>query len=330
MSVSPRKAVAGLDTLTPEETALFKQMESDDAAAPMEPAPTPAPEPEAHEPEIDEPAAPKPAEKVVDKRALDEERSRRKKAEKDATEARVKYEAELAKVNTRFEMLQAAIEANNKAPAAETAPAPTFDADPKAWIEHQFKALTQKYEDLGKQIAPVQTATTQINEQQRQQQQVAELQEWGRGQEAEFMAATPDYTAAVQHLKTVREATARAIGIDDPTEIARTLQNEVLQTAAFARQKGKNFGEVLYNLAKANGYNASPAASVASRAAPAETAAERILRGQDMAATLGATGAAAKGETAVNAIASMDDAQFQSLLEKMKGDKVKMRNVFGN
>jgi len=330
-----------LDELTADEKALFDAMRAEDNSGPA-PAADPERQPQRAQPEpaeTPEPQAKEPDQaKLVDKRALDEERTRRKKAEQAARER----EVELAKVNTRFEMLTKALEANaaQPAPAVAETPAPAFDSDPKAHIDWHLRELQRKQEALDKRLAEIQSGNQQITEQQRQQQQIAELQSWGQAQEQEFMQSTPDYNQAMAHLLAARQAHIRAIGEDDPVRIQQAIQADIINTANFARQKGRNFAETLYKLAEASGYKPgnggtdNPLAPARTPSVNVDSAAERLLRGNDMATTLGSTGAAPRGELATQAIANMSDAEFEAVYAKIQKmppaqSKAAMRNLFG-
>lgn len=322
---------AALDTLTAEEQAQFKEMEAADAdLAHEEPAPTPRAEPA----EPAEPAAREPDAKLVDKRALDAERTRRKQIDKDFAEFRVKAAEEQARVTTRLEMLAAAVEANVKAaPAAETPP-PAFDADPKGYIEHKFRELDRRQAEFDRRAAAVETNATQTAKQQEtaaaQNAMVADLESWAMQQEAEYAQQSSDYQAAMTHLATARAAQLRAIGVDNPGEIQQIIRDDVRGLAHIARQRGKQLGEVLYNMSKAAGYKAASAAPPASTQSTVESAAERLLRGQDMATTVGSTGGAPRGDAGPAAIAAMNDAEWKVAYEKILKNPAQMRQLFGN
>lgn len=322
-----------LDELTADEKALFDTMRAEDNSGP-------APEPKADQQrqqaetvETPEPVAKEPdAAKMVDKRALDEERTKRKAAEKASRDR----EVELAKVNTRFEMLTKALEANaaQPAPTAPETPAPAFDTDPKAWIDHNVRELNRKQEALDRRLAELATGANQATEQQRQMQAVAELQAWGQAQEVQFAQSTPDYQAAIEHLRAAKEAELRAVGIEDPVQIAGMIRQAVINTADVARRNGRNFAEVLYATSKANGFTGNSPTAARAPATSVDSAAERLIRGNDMATTLGSTGAAPRGEPAATAIANMSDGEFEALYAKIQkmpaGQKTAaMRNLFG-
>lgn len=337
-----------MESLSAEEQALLKQMESDDAANPMppaEPEASPAPAPQQPAPELvakDPKEAPQPPDKMVDKRALDEERSRRKKAEREAQELRERQAAELAKANTRFEMLAEAVKAQQPPPAPEPE-IPAFEADPRGFLEGNFNRFGRGLEAVMKRLEAVETNSRGLSESaQRAQQEanaLAELESWGQQQEAEFARETPDYKEAVTYLAQAREKELRALGIENPMEIRNAIAHDVRQLAVRAKQMGRQFGETLYRIAEAKGYRREATQdrppttnemALTLRDQVPTSPAERLLRGQDMATTLGSTGGAPAGEPAAQAIANMTDEEFARLYNevKKKGGAA-MRNLFG-
>lgn len=327
---------AALDTLTAEEQRLFKEMEGADAnLAPepvTEPDPAATPQPEVGPESRPEPKQERTDQKLVDKRALDEERSRRKAAEARAREQELSY----AKLATRFEMLNEALTEHNKPAPPPKVEIPSFETDPRGHIEQRLNQIESRFEEVGKKIVPLEKTAEQITQQQKDAEFVRDLQTWGARQEAEFANQTPDYQDAVSFLKQVREDTMRAMNVPE-AEIGQRLMQEVLATANLARQQGMNFGEVLYKLAKANRYAPKAVASTPSpvdTSKPArdmvESATERLIRGNDMATTISATGGGARGEIAANAIANMSDEAFAQYYAKVqKQGKSALKNLFG-
>jgi hypothetical protein len=344
---------AALDTLSKDEMAQFEQMRADDAAfvadTPEPAAPAPEPVEPRDEPEVAARKVPEPDEaaepKVVDKRALDEERSRRKKAEASAAELQRKYDADLARADERVKMLAQAVDAHTsqtvpKAVEAAPEPLPAFSDDPQTFILRRFEELDRKYAAVQAAAEAAKQSTTQFEQSRQQQAAVADLDAWTAHEEARFAAVTSDYGDAMKHLIAVEKARMQRIGVTDERAITAQIAQNVRGLAHNARQRGVGVGELLYGLAQDSGYRpgAAPAAAdapaaTARAAAPvvdASSAAERLLRGADMATTLGSTGGAPRGETAPTAIASMSDAEFTKLLaETEKRGPAAMRGLFG-
>lgn len=323
---------SAIDTMSAEDTALMKQIIADDTATATDTAPpdggTPAPMPA-------DPAVPQP-QKTVPLEALHEERGRRKRLEGEIAELRTKSAADVAKLTERFDLLRQAAEAHVAAPPAVPTPAPDFATDPAGYIKHRFDTLHDRLNTglrgLEDRIGKVETGTTRMSETQQQHVAIAELQRWGAAQEAEFAAQTPDYQAAMTHLRNTRAASLRRVGV--PAEqIDQTIANEVTALANQARQQGSSFGELLYGLAQDYGYRKgeAPAGSGGGviPATPGPTPAERLLRGQDMASSLGSTGAAPRGEPGPQHLAEMSDQAFAEYLAKVQKNPAAMRELFG-
>lgn len=343
------------DKLTPAEEAELRQMQADDLASAAEesqrpvddlsnPPPPPVAEPEsAQEPK----AAVEDDDLPIPKKALFEERERRRKAEEKLQEIQVKQAGETARISERLELLQRAAQEHVQAqqPKAPEVPAPDPSTDPMGFITHKFQELERREAEQAAWRQRMEAQQQQVQQRSQQDQQRADLHAWGMGQEAEFAAQQTDYQQAVTHLQQARVASIRAMGITNPAEINQQLEADVLNSAAFARQRGIPFGKMLYDLAQANGYRpgsqAAPAASAAPSAAAApalspvspvaaSSPAERLIRGQEMAQTIGSTGAAPRGEAAPQAIASMSDAEFARIYENVqKNGAQAMRNLFG-
>lgn len=330
-----------LDKLTAEEQALLDQMQADDRAADAaEPAaaetPAEAPERTDATPEPGTPAqAPEPKPTMVDKRALDEERARRRELEQKFQAA----EIERAKLGERFEMLRQAAQAHVTPPPAPQTPSPEFEKDPAGYIKYGFERVQQSVEDLSKnfraELDGIKQGTTKLTEAQQQQRAIADLDAWGASQEAAFRSEAPDYDAAMVHLRDARVGLMRAMAVPEH-EIAAQIMNDVRGVANLARERGMNFPQMLYKMAQAQGYKraeTAPSASdgvvAAATPAPAANAAERLIRGQDMATTIGSTGAAPRGAPAAQTIANMSDAEFSRLYAEVAKDPARMRALFG-
>lgn len=330
-----------LDTLTPEEQAELDQMRRDDnSGAPPPPKGQEEPEVAATEPEpqkgVQEPThAPESQPAMVDKRALDEERDRRRKMAQELEEVKRAAAAERARIEERLRLLTEVAQ-SHVAPKAEEPPeppAPDFSVDPAGFFKHSFEQLSRHQQKIAERLAKVESGATEQTQRQQQDQAVQELQQWAIAQENEFARETPDYQAAMQYLHNVRAESLRTLGETDPAVIQRTIRNDVLQAANNARQRGKNLGEMLYTIAKHNGYRAAePASASATEVAPTSastTAAERLVRGRDMATTLGTTGNAPRGELAPQHLVDMSEKEFEDFLGKIKKDKNAMMHYFG-
>jgi hypothetical protein len=361
-------AVKGLDELTAEEEALLQQMQQEDASAPEperassqqtqpEAPPTAAPEPPAAAPE---PELETDGVTSVPVKELVRERERRRQAEIAASELAAKHAADLARVQTRLEMLAQAAQGHLQqqqqppAPVAPPQPPPTvpdYATDPIEAIKANFLSVQQALAQQSQQTEALRLWREEQQARERQQQERAELHSWGWNQEEEFKKTVPDYQAAVDHVRGLRAAYLRALGVTNPQQIQDGINSEAIQVATWARNNGMNMGRVVYDLARSTGYNpatvapaaAAPAAAPLAMAglpaaggngangtaANSQSAVERLIRGQEMAMTIGSVGAAARGELAAETIANMPDADFMKLYEKTLVNPAAMRSLFG-
>lgn len=333
---------AALDTMTDAELAELRQMQADDATIGDEPdAPTPA-APEPAEPVAPEatPAAEVPAEpaeqKMVDKRALDQERDRRKKLEAANAEQAAKHAAELARVQERLDLLTKAATAATTPPPVVPEAAPDPQQDPLGYVKHVTADLNRQISELKGAVSASDGVNRQIMEAQLQQAQVAELQNWALGQEVEYAKEAGDYADAMNHLRATRVNQLATMGFDG-AQLQAMMQQDVTAMASRARQTGKNFGQMLYEMARSVGYQpkAAPAAVavpvVPVNGAGTPNAAQRLAtvqRGADMAVGLGAAGAAPRGELTPQALAEMSDSDFAAMLAKV--GTAGMKQLFGD
>lgn len=149
--------------------------------------------------------------------------------------------------------------------------------------------------------------------------------------EADFAAATPDYAAAITHLREHRASEiisiAKALGKTITQEqLGAQLRHEALATANDALQAGLNPGEVYYKLAQARGYalkadppppppkveEPDPVVSKASN----ETI-DRLTRGQKAASVRGGGDPPdGGGEMTLESLAKLEGAAFDKAFEK--------------
>jgi hypothetical protein len=343
--------LSALDKMTAEETKAMQDMAAADQqtwtpdAEPAAPAAEPAPqavEPDQAAPEpaatAEPAAAPAEAEKrTVPLEALKEERQRRQESER-------RHAAELARVQERLELLlqaqqQAAVQPQVQAQPQPEAPAPDPDRDPIGFVRHQFDTMGRTIQGLQEKVAKAEGLEKQISQQQLQQAQTQELVMWGQGQEAEFAQVTPDYQTATQFLRDARARQYAAMGITNPAQLNQAIASDTLQLAAMARQRNQNFGELVYNLAKASGYSGTPQAAAPAAPAPAapvsapaptanvENALQRAQRGAAMATTVGSVGSVPSGELNADTLARMSDEDFTKVYLKMS--KGAMHQLFG-
>lgn len=333
-----------INELTPEERAQLRGMREDDAALPPIDEPAQQPPPAREEPprqppppqeEPPPPQQPQPTEPElvrIDPRALEEERRSRRELQKELAEERRKSAAEQARIEERLRLLTEAAQQHleqqqrQQAPPAEEMPAPDFSTDPAGFIQHGFRTLHQAIAQQNERINRVETGTGNLTAHQQQQAAQLDLINWGARQEQEFAREHPDYGEAIAHLRQARERLVRLMGTENQQEIERDVADQVQNLALLARQRGMQFGQVLYEIAQEHGYRPRqgqqpqyPAGSNGQpQRDPGDTAAERLVRGRDMATTIGASGAAPRGEPGPQHIANMSDKEFNDYYAKVR------------
>jgi hypothetical protein len=245
------------------------------------PAPEAAAPPPAEEPKPD----PREEERLNLKRAMEEERSRRKEiSEQLKLEAKRREELQ-AKLDN---FLREAEEARKPKP-------PAFEEDAAGHLkaktdlsESELKSLREKVEGFEKQTA--------------QEREEAQFRGAVQAATSAFMDATPDYGDAYKHVRGIRKAELMAYGADAATAEAQVSQWE-LGLARSALQLGKNPAEVLYKTAEVLGYKSvtNKQASVTNNQ---KEHIERLAIGQEAAKSLG-TGKA-DAPLSLQKIAEMD------------------------
>ena len=291
------------DTLTPSEVAYFDAGSANDPTP--EPAAAPAPEPRAPPPEpaaAAEPAAPPPAKaveppapKMVDLRALHDERNLRQAAE------------------ARNEQLIQAFIKSQPAPKIDD-PTPPIDInrDPLGAIQQRFAAQEKELASFRSERAEQQAASQQMNATQ-------QLQAWGNARETEFAKDTPDYRDAATHLIQARDRELALLGVSDPDQRRQHINSEVLQITAAARQAGGNPAETFYALAQSRGF-VGKAAEPAPEADTEEPAAmATVRRGQQLASPVASGGSAPAVRLTAAALAAMPNDEFERALQTKAG-----------
>jgi len=196
-----------------------------------------------------------------------------------------------------------------QAPAAEGAqPAPQDDPN---GIKHLTERMAQ-FEQQNRQFQAQQA------EQGIASQEQTVLHNQLIQSEQEFRAATPDYDQASQHLIQARARQLTLMGLG-PVEVQQHLADEVLEITRAAIEQGRSPAEVAYEWAQTYGYQSQQAAPAQQPQAPNPMLAA-IAQGQKQNRTL-ATGRGAAGADQINAdaIARMDEGEFQRLYNTPQG-----------
>lgn len=240
--------------------------------------------------------------RTVPHSALHEERQKRKEAEERARRAEEQYQRNLEVGNQRMQRL-IELAQRPQQPAADVQPPPSLDQDPVGFVGHLSQTLGQKIQTIEQQNA-------QILADRQQQAQLAQLSTIAQAQIQTFAQQNPDYFDALQHVRTMRAAQYRAMGLSDEQVIAQINHDELL-FANTAVQNRRNIAESLYEFAKASGY-----APKAAERKPSETLAAEA-KGVAAAKSLGTGGGVSRGAPSLEALAAMSDAEF---IEATKGE----------
>lgn len=231
--------------------------------------------------------------------AFAKERARRKETEAALARTREDF----ARLEERTNMLLQGRHPQQQQQEEQPQRLPGAD-DPIGAIEHLMRdAQERRQRDQEHQQATRQAA--------QQQEQFGRLVSTYRARAAEFAEETPDFVAAYQHLLTARDEELQEIGVYDPAERARQIQNEEMNVAAVALQQGVNPAQRLYQLAKRRGYQ--PASKPASSSARLDT----VERGQARSRSLSnAEGSAAPGQITAQDLLRMTPDEFAAYERK--------------
>lgn len=172
------------------------------------------------------------------------------------------------------------LRAQEELATAEAAKIPDFAEDPEGHVKGAVKPLAEKLDKLEK-------ADQERQAQLAQTQQLQTLLNQVGAKETEFKATTPDYDAALAHVRESRRAELSALYPTATQEqITAQITREEIQTAAVVMQAGANPAATVYKLAELRGYR---------KAAPPPPPAPPPAAAPDRSAvsTLGGSGGAA-------------------------------------
>lgn len=254
--------------------------------------------------------------------ALHEERGKRKKTEGELREARER----LANFEGRFAVLDR-LAPKKEADGATEQPAgpPSAQDDIFGAVDHVGKTVAE----LQKQIADDRAATEASTKAATEQKAFVDTY---RADANTFVAKTPDYMDAYNHLLGSRAQELIAIGYDDPVALQNsgadvpTVQAaaKVLHDALVADEYAiadralkakKSPAQIIYDLAKQRGYVKKGAAADGKK--PGEDKLDQIERGQATNKSLNATGGAT-GDADITAerLLSMPMDEYTAWVEK--------------
>lgn len=278
------------------------------------PPPAPAPEPPTPEPAAAiEPPTPDGGSdddnkgQFVRLGALHEERAKRREFERQLQEERSARERLEARTNEILKRMQ-----EPETPAPQV---PEWNQDP---LGHTKQRLETQEERLAR-LEQEDHDRRQMTEQQHQYVQF-------RGHVAQhthqFMAKTPDYPQAYQHLMEMQGKALEVAGFA-PEQIRQTLDQFETAIAQKALADGVNPAERAYAMAKQMGYKgAAPAAAGPSAA---EQKLQRIAEGQRTSASLSDAAGSAKPQLDAKTLADMPDEEFAKIWSNRK----QVRQILG-
>lgn len=328
---------SAIDTMTAQDSALLDSMR-DDGAPVVDDAPESVDEaPVASEamdddheddgavPDIEEgEQRPKPSKAAIRIKQLIE---KTRQSEEKTRQAEEKLRTSEAVIAERLRILtEAAHAAMPPAPVAAPVPVPDVDTDP---VGH-FRAVAQQQ---ARELADMKAVLSGFSEQQNQARAAAEMRAWGEAQERDFMSREPSYADATNYLLAGRHAELEAIGISDPAERQRIIQNDVTQIAAKSRQDGVNFAERIFNLASKRGFQkqaAAPVVPALDTDAPLPDRAARVENGRANSTTIAGAGSPPARTMSPDRIANMSERDFANYVAKIQGNPAALRELLGN
>jgi hypothetical protein len=311
-------------TLTADEQAQLDAMQQDDTAADVGQADAAATQqrpdadaggtPAAADAGAADPATQPQRPQTVPHAAFHEERERRKAAEQTIAELKRSQQT----LEERTNLLLQRIGQPQAQPQSQQAPAlPTLEENPAAHIVGLLQQQGQRQDELTRwALQQEQARQTQAN--------VAAIQERAVAMEREFIAQTPDYAQAVDHLANQRRLELAEAGYTDAAEREVILRNEALQLAQRALQSGRNPAEMLYGVAKVRGWKATEAATAqaeqpATAATNGQQRIDTVRAGQQQARSLGATRGAGPTPLTAQRLIEMSDADFLKMMDTPEG-----------
>jgi hypothetical protein len=289
------------DEFTPEEKAYVESrgeqgpQVAEDTQEPIAAEPEPAkaeatPEPAKSEPE---------PEKTVPLSAVQEERRRRKEAEKQAHELRAQYE----RLNGRLDVLQR----GDQQPQQQYDPS---QEDPLARLER---------------IEAMQRQDVQMRQVQAVHQQLGTHFDQAA---AEFSRAEPAFGDAIKHLVESRKQELAALPGIDPAQVNALVGQDMVNFLQGCAAQGINPAERAWQWAQARGFRKADPAPTVDHGKSVAAEMDRISRGQAAAKSLGTAGGAPGGEITLDALDSMDLKEFGKLIGSDQGKK-DLRRLFG-
>jgi hypothetical protein len=238
-------------------------------------------------------------EKLVRLEALHEERGKRKQLQRELEQTKQQQAVLAGRLQQLFESQQPRPQVPDQA------------TDPLGYMVHQQEMTQQELQALRQR---------QQQEDYYRQQQAAKdgLVQWAAQGAAEFAKEAPDFVSAYEFMQKKRAGELQAMGLP-PQQIRKTMENDELWVYTHAYQTGKNPGQVIYDLAKVNGYTGK-------KGIPAEEKMQTLQKGVAASKTLGAGGGSA-GNPTPEQIANMSESEFAELKAKLEKKGQRLSDV---
>jgi hypothetical protein len=190
-------------------------------------------------------------------------------------------------------------------PNAAEIEVPDFEDDPIGHLRAKNEILERQLQEVNQERTVRQTQTQQVQQFQQLQAGVDQL-------ERTFAASTPDYHEAVGHMYGEVARMANAMGYS-PQQVQQTISQMALDISMRALQQGRNPAQVAYEAARALGYSGPKPTQ------PPEG--EQAHTPQPPTSLSGVAGKRTSAGTPTwDAIAKMDDTEFEKLWAQMEKD----------
>jgi hypothetical protein len=314
---------AQLDSMRTAENEPDTSPRADSGAAAQPPAQEEGQEPEQPS---DSAGTQAPAEpKMVDIRSLHEERARAKEYRDQLAEERRRMQLLEERTNLLLQRVYAQPQQQQGPAEPAKPPIPTLQEDPVNHILARLDETQQQVKQYGQGSQEQQQAIAQY---QQQAQQLQNFVARAQALENEFKAEKPDYEDAFTHLNKQRANELSKIGVRDPAERMRIIQQQNLAIADIAMQNGQNPAQVLYELAQDRGYapGGSVPSSVGGQSADpgqdqkaAGQRLEQIAAGQQQARSIGNMRGTAPPPMTAQRLLEMDGDEFLKMIKTPQG-----------
>lgn len=212
----------------------------------------------------------------------------------------------------------------------EDAPEPKLPKFEEVGLEEYLQAATERQRwaeaRQAKVVSNIQAFISQEQERSQRDQHTAAIGERVATQEAQFRQVTPDYDDATRHLVQGRIAEITVGGLISPERARRAVKEEIEAFAGHAIANRRPVPELIYQMAKARGYQAPPAA-VGGVASALDESAPRgaSSAARNEAALASASGALPKGG---NTLQALIDASDEDIWEgKIDARDILLRNM---